>query len=289
MRYPARPVRLRMTTPDLHARWWQWPTVLSFDAPVVLVVWQGAVANTADMTLDWAPRAVLAASIWVAYTIDRWLEALRLPPSVVRTPRHAVHQRWRWPIAAATCGVFVADVAVAVLSLPGRDLAAGGVLAAAAACYVLSHQWLHRNARWRVPKEVVIAALLGGSVWLFVREGPPAVVLAATGLLSLLVLTNISLISSWEVDIDLTHGQSSLALESSAARQWIPWLPWTAAVVSAAMAMAAPAAAQPLAVCGVFSALLMGVSDRMQPYLGWPLARVASDLALLTPLVLLVS
>lgn len=277
-----------MTTPDLRPRWWQWPTVLSFDAPAVMLVWQAAVAGAADVPLDWAHRVVLAASVWIAYTIDRWVEASRLPASIVRTPRHAVHQRWRWPIALTTSGVFVADVAIAVLNLPVHDLAAGSILAVAAACYVLSHQWLHRNARWRVPKEVMIAALLSGGVWLFVREGTAAVVLAASGLLSLLVLTNISLISSWEVDIDRTHGQSSLALESSKAGRVIPWMPWTAAVVSVAVAAIGPAAAQPVAVCSIASALLMALTDRIQPYIGWPAARVASDLALLTPLALLV-
>lgn len=278
---------MAMTNPRLdRPRWWQWPTILSLDAPIVLLVWQAAAAATAGVAIGWPQRVVLAASVWLAYATDRWLEAWRLPAPMVRTPRHAFHQRRRWTIAAVAASVLVADITLAVASLSASDLFAGLWLALAAACYVLSHQWLHRAARWRAPKEVVVAVLLAAGVWLFVRHGPAAAVWPTVGLFALLCLTNISLISTWEVDVDRRHGQSSLALHSDAARRWIPLLPWLAALVAVVVAIAGAPAVRAVAACAFVSALLLAASDRLEPRTGWPLARVSSDLALLTPLVL---
>ena len=277
-----------MTTSRLdRPRWWQWPTILSIDAPIVLLVWQAAVAAAAGVALGWPHRAVLAASVWLAYVADRWLEAWRLPASIVRTPRHAFYQRRRWPVAVVGVVILAADIAVATTTLPAGDLVAGSWLALAAACYVLSHQWLHRTARWRVPKELVITVLLAAGVWLFVRQGAVAVVRPIVGLFALLVLTNISLISAWEVDVDRRHGQSSLALHSTAAYRWIPLLPWVAAFVALVIAIAGAPDVRAVAACALASALLLVASNRMERYTGWPLARVASDLALLTPLALI--
>jgi len=69
-------------------RWWQWPTVLSLDAPMVVATWQLLLAQLAAVVLDFSRIAVLALSVWLAYVADRWLEAVRLDAGTIRTPRH---------------------------------------------------------------------------------------------------------------------------------------------------------------------------------------------------------
>jgi hypothetical protein len=62
-------------------------------------------------------------------------------------------------------------------------------------------------------------------------------------------------------------------------------LPWIAAVAAALVLGFGPAATRPVAGVAFISALLLAGIDRLEPRLGWPAARVMSDLALLTPVV----
>jgi hypothetical protein len=80
-------------------RWWQWPTVLSLDAPAVALVWQLTLARVARAPLAWRHVVVLTSSVWLAYVLDRWIEGWRLLPEQLRTQRHTFYQRWRWPVA----------------------------------------------------------------------------------------------------------------------------------------------------------------------------------------------
>ncbi|ODS54656.1 MAG: hypothetical protein ABS36_10830 [Acidobacteria bacterium SCN 69-37] len=278
---------MHIPRPD-RPRWWQWPTILSLDAPVILLAWQALAAHATGVPLGWAPRVVLAVSVWLAYMADRWIEAWRLPASAVATPRHRFHQRWRWPIATVAAAAFVADIVTAVVALDADDVIAGLWLALAAGAYVVSHQWLHRHAPWRAPKELVIALLLAAGVWLFVRAGTPAVLWPTLGLFALLCLTNTSLISRWEIEIDRRQGQSSLALGSGRARRWITGLPWVTALTAVVVAGTGGPSAQIVGACALASALILGAVDLVEPRIDWPLARVCSDAALLTPIVALV-
>jgi hypothetical protein len=270
-------------------RWWQWPTIVSLDAAAVVLVWQAIVAEAAGVALGWPERFVLGTSVWLAYTTDRWIEGWRLDRAAVRTPRHRFHQRRRWSVAALAAAALFTDVVVALARLPARDIVVGFILTAAVLAYLFSHQWLHRHARWRVPKEVCIAVLLVAGVWLFVRDASGGRLWMSLTLFGLLCLTNTSLISRWEMDVDRRQGQSSLALDSPRAAGLIVWLPWVTLAAAAATLAAGPPAARLLAVSAALSALLFAAIDRVEPRTGWPLARVLSDLALMTPIVALVA
>lgn len=267
--------------------WWQWPTILSLDAPAILLVWQAIVAESAGASLAWPHRAVLATSVWLAYTVDRWLEARRLDPLVVRTPRHRFHQRWRRAVPVVCAVVLVLDVGVALIWLTPHDLAAGVVLTAAVLAYLISHQWLHRHARWRVPKEVCIAVLLSAGVWLFVRDASGGPLWWPLTLFGLLCLSNCALISRWEMEVDRLQGQSSLALESPRIASWIGWLPWLTAATAAGALGAGPTGVSVAAGAALTSAVLLVGIDQIERRIGWARARVVSDLALMTPVVVL--
>lgn len=265
-------------------RWWQWPTVLSLDAAAVVVAWQALFARGAGMAPAGPEAFVLGASVWLAYVCDRWLEGWRLDHRIVLTPRHRFHQHWRWPLAAVWLIVLAANLWVALTRLSPRNLALGAALAAGAAAYVVSHQWLHRDSRWRVPKELCIAALLTAGVVLFIEPLSPTVAWTAVAP-ALLFFTNCALISHWEREIDAVHGQTSLAGHASA-RAAIRWLPWLTAAVAVVLAVVVPAA-RAVAACAVASAAVLALVDRAEPRLGWRAARVLADAALLTPLAAL--
>jgi hypothetical protein len=271
-------------------RWWQWPTVLSLDAPAVVLLWQGLIAHLAGVTLGAAPRFVLAASVWLSYAGDRWIEGWRLAPYRVLTVRHSFYQRRRRAIAVTGTIVLAADVAVAERYLRPVDLTAGIVLLGAVLAYLLSHQLVHRRISWRLPKEACVALLLTGGVALFVLAGRPALLRPAAeplGLFAGLCLANCALISLWERDVDRGHGQTSLVRQFRNAAAISHALPWTLAAAALAYGLAAPAAWRPAALCAGASGLLLGLVDELEPRIGRQAARVLADVALLTPAALL--
>jgi hypothetical protein len=271
-------------------RWWQWPTVLSLDAPVVALLWQGQLARAGAVPLGFAPRFVLGASVWLAYVGDRWIEGWRLAPRNVRTQRHWFYQRWRWPIAIAAGGVFGADLAVALRGLSPPDFRAGLVLFGPVLAYLFSHQLLHRDRRWRPPKEVCVALLFGGGVGVFLFSAPGASLrpmAAPLALFTLLCFANCALIAVWERAVDRSHGQVSLPSQFRGGAAFSRALPWVLAPLAAAGGLAAAGPARPAIFAVAASSLLLGLLDRAEPRLGWRLARVLADVALMTPLALL--
>jgi hypothetical protein len=268
-------------------RWWQWPTVLSLDAPVVAVLWQGLLARCASVGVGASETAVLGLSVWLAYSADRWIEGWRLMPGAIRTERHFFYQRWRWPIAAAQAAVLAAAVATAALGLTHAQFRAGLLLLIPVAAYLLSHQLVHRNSRWRAPKEVCVALLIAAGAAVFVLARPEVRagrLVVPIGLLCLLCFTNCALISLWEDEVDVSHGQTSLALQLRRTEA-LRLLPWAAAALAAAFWIWVGARAVPAVPCAAASGALLGVVDLAEARLGRRLARVLADVALMTPAV----
>jgi hypothetical protein len=273
-------------------RWWQWPTILSLDAPAVALLWQWQIAHAGGVGLGFAPRFVLGSSVWLAYVGDRWIEGWRLAAGNVRTQRHYFYQRWRWPIALASAAVLGADLAVAKLGLTNRDFLAGLVLLGPVLAYLFSHQLIHRDRRWRAPKEVCVALLFGAGVAVFLAAAPGAnlrQIGLPLALFTLLCFANCALISVWEYAVDRTHGQISLTSQFRGAAAFSRALPWVLAPLAAACWLAASGAARPALLCAAVSGALLGLIDRCEGRLGWRLARVLADVALLTPLALVLA
>ncbi len=280
----ALPKRLAIFVTD-QPRWWQWPTVLSLDAPTVSVLWQILLARAAGVTLGWSRVFVLGASVWLAYVADRWLEAGRLDPGRVRTKRHGFYQHRRRTIGAAWLAVLAVDVAVALAALTTVELTRGLVLLAAVLAYVLSHQLWHRDYPWRVPKEVCSAALLTGGVAVFVLTASPATVVLPLVAFGWLCFSNTTLISAWEREVDRVHGQTSLALQFRFLRPLIHVLPWSLALIAVVLARFDTGPTEVALACAGGSSVLLGAVDLFESRAGWPLARVLADAALLTPLL----
>jgi len=266
--------------------WWQWPTILSLDAPVVSVLWQAMLARVAGVDLRWPHVIVLGATVWLAYVADRWIEGWHLHWRDVRTQRHRFYQRRRWPVAAAWVLVAAMDVEVAFTHLSWREIATGAALMSLVLLYLLSHQLVHRHRQGRLPKELCVAALLTGGVCVFLVPAPRPDDLAwSASLFALLCFTNCALISAWEREVDLAHGQSSLAIDALEHGWAIPQLPWMVAVLAAAACAGGDGAARKAAACALASAVLLALVDRLERRAGSKIARVLADVALLTPIV----
>jgi hypothetical protein len=275
--------------PPGRPRWWQWPTVLSLDAPVIVLLWQQLFGRVGRVVLHWPHAFVLGSSVWLAYAADRWFEGWRVEPARMRTARHRFYQRWRWPVAGSWIAVLAVDVTVALVNLSRREFVAGAVLLIPVLLYLLSHQLAHRHHRWRVPKEICIAVLLGGGAALFVVAGSTTALRAIAiplGLFVALCFANVALISAWEHEVDLSHGQISLARQFRGAAAFSRVFPWLIFIVAVAIgaAMTSRPTRQVVA-CAAMSAALLGVIDRLEPNCGWQASRVMADAVLLTPIV----
>lgn len=266
--------------------WWLWPTILSLDAPVVVVLWQGLIARSASAASGVPEAVVLGSSIWLAYAADRWIEGWRLAPGTVRTHRHLFYQRARWPVFGVWVAVLGADITLAARGLTARQFEAGAVVLAAVAAYLLSHQLLHRKSRWRAPKEVCVALLLAAGALVFTVSQPAADlrgVIAPTVLFVLLCFSNCALISVWESEVDRSHGQTSVALQMGRSAAVFRYLPWGIAAIAIGVGFAGVPHAREAAICASASGIALGLVNLAEGRSGPVGARVLADVALLTP------
>lgn len=269
-------------------RWWQWPTILSLDAPLVALCWQWLFARTTAGSLHWWHHAILASGVWLAYAADRWIEGWLLPNERVQTHRHRFYQRHRWSVFTLWMLVLAGSVALAWVRLTAREFQAGLFLLAPVLMYLLSHQLVHRHHPLRVPKELCVALLLTGGISVFsfaassVNLHQGAVMLALFGLLC---FADCALISIWEDEVDRHHGQTSLALQYPGARWLVHALPWIISLIAGALAWRETADVRTASLCAAVSGALLGVVDIIHRRSGRQLARVLADFTLLTPLL----
>lgn len=270
--------------------WWQWLTVLSLDAPLVAVVWQLALARVAGVVLHGHHTFILGAAVWLAYAVDRWIEGWRIAPGQVQTQRHWFYQRWRWPTAVLWIVVMVAAVAMSFTRLTRAELEAGLLLLGPVLVYLLSHQFVHRDHRWRAPKEICVAALFTIGVACFPVAQNPGILAGlapALVLFGLLCFADCALISLWEDEVDRVHGQTSLALQFPRGRPVVRVLPWVIALLGAAGVLHEPFRLTGLTACAALSGVLLGSLDLAHRRLGRQLSRALVDVTLMTPVLFL--
>lgn len=263
----------------------------SLDAPTVAVVWALAFAWAARVSLPWWIPVLLALAAWAVYVADRLLDARRAMRSG-RTrglrERHFFHWRHRRILApmAAAAAAAAGGIAIGFMPAPARER--GTVLAAAALGYFscvhfagMSATRYGRRLGFRIPKELLVGVLFTAAsvlpAWNRVSEQSWEFA-AAAAYFAALAWLNCHAIDRWE-DLPCESFSNGIAVATSALG-----LAGMLAAIGAGLghsrwgALLAPGAA---------AALLLGLLDRVRGRLS-PLAlRAAADLALLTPLVLL--
>lgn len=255
-----------------------------------MITWQWLFARAAGARINWPEVYVVGASVWLSYAADRWIEGWRLTSEAIRTPRHRFYHQHRWPVAVVWIAVVVTDVSVAFAELTHRELIAGVILLTPTLLYLFSHQLVHRHHPWRLPKELCVAGLIAGgsSVFVLARSSVPLALMVLPVLLfAALCFSNVALIAAWEEEVDVSHGQESLARRFrhvSRLSRGLPLLLMAGAIVAT---LAWPARLRAVGFCVAASALLLLILDRTEGRMGRQLARVLADVVLLTPILLL--
>ena len=238
----------------------------------------------------WA--VILGVAVWLVYSADRWIEGRRLEADAIRTQRHYFYHRWSGPVAVVWVIVALAGLTEAFTRLNGREIAAGLLLLTPVLIYLISHQHLHRHSPWRVPKEICVGFLFGAGVTVFVAVAPAARLGDLTvplALFTLLCFGNCALISSWETAVDHSHDQMSFARQFPRCVVLSRGLPWILAGVAAVIGAESSTAVRPALICASASGVLLGLVDAAERRVGRKLARVLADVALMTPIVPLLS
>ncbi len=271
-------------------RWWEWPTVLSLDAPLVAVCWQALFARMAGVAAGVGQAFLLGACVWLIYAADRWIDGIRLRDGEAATSRHLFYARHRWKILPVWLAVFVAGSISVWTVLTAAQLRAGLALTGLAGAYVVIHQGIHRSRLSGVPKEVLAAsifaagcALCPGTLALtrHVVGFIPAVVLFAC-----LCFSNIVMIASWEKEVDRAQGSPSLALQWRSAGVAARYLALLVVVLALGMFFYDHENAHgAFLALGASALLLLGV-DALEPRFGSRAARVIADAVLLVPLLI---
>jgi hypothetical protein len=255
----------------------------SFDAPTVAVVWSLAFGSAAGLRLPiWSP-VLIALVVWTVYVGDRIMDAqsaLRREQIHSLRPRHIFHWRHRHVFVPLTVVAAIAAGWIVLTFMPIGARMRNSLLAVAAGAYFSS---VHSRNRpiVKLPKELLVAVLftVGCALPTLGRTGAiSAVFLLVIVFFVALAWLNCYAIEQWEsagrmgANLQIRSGATVLAL---------------AGLLGATVLFAFQPHAAILVVAGSVSALLLGTLDRTRSHLT-PLAlRVAADLVLLTPLVLL--
>lgn len=270
---------------------WEWPNVLSLDAPLIAVLWQLLLSRTLGASLDWRHHALLGAAVWLIYSADRWLDGLKLGVALAQTQRHRFYVRHRRAILRVWLGVGVATFVAGLALLTRLELAAASILGAALLGYFRGRHARHPRGQ---PKELQIALVFASGVSFLplLRGAPTLPTLAFTLLFAALVFLNCTLIAFWEGELDLEPVPLTVR-----APRLLPYLPGLAlglalgcgltAAGLAATGSAAGGSYWPLFSALGGSALLLYSGGFLSPRLGPAARRVAGDAALLTPLLAL--
>jgi hypothetical protein len=249
------------------AKCWQWPNLLSLDAPVVAVLWQVLFIRCFHASGSVLPAALLVSAVWLIYAADRALDAWRGAGS---RPRHEFYRRYWRVVLPVWVGVLAAAAWLAWSLLSPFLLERGLFLLGAVVLYFVAVHFSPVWMRERWPKEAAVAVLfaLGASLAAWTRVQTVFDVLTVL-LFSLLCWINC-------VAIEQT--------ESGFGR-------WPVGALAAGVGLAAIVfLLQDRPILGsaeAASAIAFVVLDRSRPRLSPDALRVLADAALLSPIFFL--
>jgi hypothetical protein len=257
----------------------------SLDAPTVALIWTMAFAWVANVRLPWWVLVLLPLGVWTVYVADRLLDARAALQSFHfqhLRERHLFHWRYRSVfVPGATTSAIVA--AWIIFHLMPRTAREHDALLAVASLVYFTRVHSGRKFLPGLSKELLVGAIFtfGCALPTFSRTGLSLAwwpLLIATVSFALLAWLNCYAIDRWESQ-DTTSGQNRIALSAL--------LLSTGCLVGAALLAAGhPRTAEFLA-CGVATAQLIAALDHGRKRLTPVTLRVAADLVLLTPGMLL--
>jgi hypothetical protein len=261
--------------------WWQWPNILSLDAPVIAVVWQEAFARAFAFPVSVSERAVLFLVVWVIYAADHVTDGIRLGAPADAAARHRFASRHRRGLSVL---VLVAGLGVLILAsfLPLRLMAGGAALGGIVAVYFLWNHLAGERLARRWAKEAVVGGVFAlGCALVPLLGSPRPVHFLPVAVFALVCLANCLLISRVERQRDILRGETSLAVGLSPQTRPARAIALLAGGLALPLAGLWPAlsAALMVSAAGIWCGLLVERRWGAEPAVVW------ADFVLLSPLL----
>jgi hypothetical protein len=253
-------------------RYWH---LLSLDAPTVAALWCWAFGRAAHLGLAWWLPLALALGTWLFYVADRLLDARTAPPAELQQ-RHRFHHRHRRLFLAASLPVGLA-LAMMVAHMPRTLLLAYAVLGALALLYLAAVHLARWSRGWLsgwLSKELAVALLFAAATALPAWQQARRV--AADPLLLYLLFAGLCWLDCRAIE-DWEHAAARGRVAVAAAL--------VAGCACLCLLALHSNAARELALCAGLSAVLLLALNASQLDAG--ARRIAADLMLMTPLLLL--
>ncbi len=262
--------------------WWQLPTLLSLDAPIVALTWQMLLARATPAALPWQAPVLLFASVWLVYVLDRCLDARKLTLRRAATPRHRFYVRHAHWFGWLVVAVFAGCVGVS-MTLEPRLLLIGSAVALLTGLYLA---FIHfANVARHIPKELQIALVF--SLGVHVALSPWSMTQLVSGsLFALLCFLNCAFIAFWERAADTQQAQRSLARSHPRSRPILHALTLALIGTSGISGLLLPDMLA-IWVCLAVSSGLLLLLEHRHHVLPTRLLRVLADAVLLTPCLFL--
>lgn len=183
---------------------WQWPNLLAFDAALVAMLWQAALAMALGVSLAWPAYLVLGLSVWLTYVADRLFDVASQPEAALLSLRHRFSKRHARALWRIWFGVLAIDLLLAT-QLSGEQLEQGLLLL----IFCLLYTWLNQKLSRRFfPKELCVALIYAGGIVVFI---PTAVPFKFVACFAWLCLLNCLIIGAKEKSIDAELRVHSIA------------------------------------------------------------------------------
>ena len=215
------------STEEDSAPLWLWPNLLSLDAPLVAVLWQGFLAYRFSLPLRPGGRLVLGLTVWAIYLLDRLLDA-RKPAAVNMTAdepaRHRYYRR-HWRLMTALLAVVLAsDALIALFWLRPAILRSGLIPLAGVLLYLAIFHIFGQSVK--IPKEIAAAILFTAGTFLTAWATLPCPSLAwAAAAFFVLCLANMIAIEAWEWRELANESIALHPLTRWLARTYLWWVP----------------------------------------------------------------
>ena len=268
---------------------WLWINLLSLDAPLVALLWQALFAQCVGIHLRPPAFAALGIAVWFIYVTDRLLDALRLDRIIV-TPRHFFYWRhWKTFSAGAIISLFALGWACADLN--PAVLHNGLVLLAVVIGYFIMVHLVPDRIRALWPKELAVGVIfaIGTSLatWTRITESRVALIVPVL-LFAVLCWLNCAVIEYCEWKrlhfCDPSRSPHRFTL-------WIgPRLHWATLLLCIFSILPLPwpeSTLRPVFIAGLLSGSALLWLNRQNERLSTDAIRVLADVALMSPLCLL--
>ncbi len=264
---------------------WLWPNLLSLDAVIVALLWQQLFASAVSVPLSGAERCGLAFAVWAIYLTDRTLDSSR--DASLPSARHVFYRKHRL-LALILAGSVLAAGAAAYCFLSRGIMLAGLALSGVVAFHFLT---VHTRFAFheRLPKEISVAAVfaVGAALVPLIKSWFVPTLTSAVFLFGVLCALNCASVEHREWQrFGRTHFE-----QPSASSNWLCRnLQFIAAMVALVAAVLTVATPEHQLYAGIAaSAVALIWFDKTQARMSVHAMRVAADLSLIAPVLLLLA